>query len=192
MASKSDARRAKRRQKQKQKARVRSQRSSRPGPGAPSGRQRGVPVDVAVGWPVSDGWISSTWYEQGPEVHAAFVRQHEDGRVAGALFHLDLGTGQVLEARTVSGSEGQLNAELSRRSSEERPMVQVPGTTVVKAALDCAEYGVARGLEVPPSFESACALFGQLNASDTEVELLLGPEPAGASATKAKRGWWPF
>ena len=192
MASKSDARRKKRLQKQKNKAKVRSKRSSRPGQGSPSrGIGKGVPIDVAVSWPVSDAWISGNWYEQGPEVHAAFVRQHDDGRVAAAIFHLHLGTGQVLEARTVSGSEGALHSELSQRSTEERPMVQVPGTTVVKAAILCARYGEEQGLAVPTGYDAATKLFGELDENDTEIELLLGPEDA-APAKKKKKGWWPF
>ena len=192
MANKSDARRKKRLQKQKSKAKVRSKRSSRPGqPGRAPGIGKGVPIDVAVAWPVSDAWISGNWYEQGPEVHAAFVRQHDDGRVAAALFHLHLGTGHVLEARTVSGSEAALHGELSRRSTEERPMVQVPGTTVVKAAILCARYGEERGLALPAGYQAAAELFGNLDEHDSTVELLVGPEEEPAEK-KAKKGWWPF
>lgn len=187
MSTERDRRQAKKREKQKKKRDdARRTRGSRRPP------ESGGTADVseALAWPVGDAWISENWHERGAHAHALFTRRHESGRLAVSVFEADLAERGIVEARAVSGvSEGAVQGELVRRSSDGRAMVAAEPALVVKLVRVAADHGTSRGHALPAGYASALSLFGDVRAADAPQEILTGTEDAPAEAAGRQEGF---
>lgn len=181
MGSKADRRAQKKREKQKKKRESASRERAARQPDAPSptpGRPR-RDVRDAVAWPVGECFLSETWSEHGPRVQAGFVRQHENGRCAAVFFAADLrdgGVSDVLPAGDVSPEA--VTGEVARRSELAGHALAVAEPDLVVKVLHTAlALGEERGCPPPGHLDQALALFGELDGSTVDHQLLTGEPP---------------
>jgi hypothetical protein len=171
---------ARKRTKAKEKAKTRNTRRQR-GAG-PSG----LTVDQVAGWPTGDCYISESWHEQGPYVKAILSRTRDDGRVAAALFEIDLAERGVISAELhLDWTLGHLQQALAQTSQEEA-MVTCEPELIARAVEEGAEWGRERGHQQAAGLERARELLGDLDPAASTHNLLLGTEPKAGKKAKSE------
>jgi hypothetical protein len=180
MAGKNDQRAQKRREKQRKKREdARKVRGSRKPEVPQPGERLDRGLKGAHGWPVGECYLSEDWHEQGARVHAGFVRQNTDGRLAAAFFEVDLRSEGVVECVARGGvSEGGVQAEMARRSELcDKAMLVAEPDLVVKVVNTGLALTRSAGRALPDGLDEAIALFGDLDGSTAEVAVLTGDPP---------------
>ena len=170
----------------KKRDQARASRGSRKVLGASVGS---ADIEEAVFWPVGECYVSSNWYERGAHVHAGFTRVHEDGRHAAAFFEVDLADAGVIACVAKAGlAEANVQGELVRRSSEDRPMLVIEPELVVKLVEAGAAWGAKRGSKLPPAYDKGQRLFGDVRGADSPHEILCGTEDDPAADPVVEAG----
>ena len=115
MASKADRRRQRRREKGNSKRKVRQQAAR------VKRRQSKVRSTGALsGLPLGECFAGENWPEQGETVWAAVSRRHKNGKIAAAIYQVDLAEPAVLSAELIPElTPEQLHGELGRRAGEQ-------------------------------------------------------------------------
>lgn len=179
MSTKKQQRDQQKREKAKKKAAVRSQ--ARAERTEHTKERTGVPgasatLAHAAEWPISEAWISSTWYEQGAQVQAIFTREREDGRQGVAIVTVDLADRGVLEAKVSTRyTSDRVMAEVTRRSSDSHEMIQIEGELVCKLVREARRFGLERGHAQPQAVEDVLVLMGKEDGSGDPRAILCGP-----------------
>lgn len=176
MGTKKDSRRAKKREKKRKKRQqARASRGSRQVPGQGGGR---VSVDTALRWPVGECYLSQGWDEQGARAHAVFSRRSRTGRVALAVFEVDLAERGVLSASLSTGvADVDLQLALAEISSEDRAMIAHDPPQVVRLVTEGRDHGREAGHAQHPAAERAMRLFGDVDPSAATQPIPVGDEP---------------
>lgn len=176
-----DERRAqKKREKQKKKRdEARATRGSRKPPPSAAAPPRDAGLDGAERWPVGECYLSENWHEHGAHVHAAFVRNHSDGRLAAAFFEVDLREAGVIEVLARGGvSLGGVQGEMARRSElAGHAMLVAEPALVAKVVRTGLAWGRSRGRPDPDGLDEALGLLGELDGSDAPEAILTGDPP---------------
>ena len=147
---------------------------------------RSVEPAEAASWPVADCYISQSWPEQGPTIHAVFTRKHASGTIAAALLEIDLAERGVISAELMIGVEPiKLYAELEKRSQPVSLLIVDPGL-VVKAVREGAAFGEAQGHEQPEELADALTFLGDIPPAPQQ--LLTGTGAPRPEATPAAEG----
>lgn len=181
MGSKADRRAQKKREKQKKKRQDASRtRASRPSLGsAGPERRRRADVSGAVDWPVGECFLSETWSDHGPRIHAGFVRRHANGRAAAVFFAADLrdgGVSDILPAGDVS--EDAITGEVARRSElAGHALAVAEPDLVVKVFHTALTLGDDNGVARPEHVDQALLLFDDLDGTSVDYRLLTGEPP---------------
>lgn len=181
MSTKKQKRDQKKREKARKKAEERSQ--ARAERTEHIKERTGVPgksatLQQAAEWPISEAWISTTWYEQGAQVQAIFTREREDGRMGATIVDVDLEKRGVLQVKTSTRyTSDRVMAEVTRRSSETHQMIQIEGELVVKLVREAQRHGNEGGHEQPPGLQEAMVLFGKEDGTSDARAILFGPPP---------------
>ena len=96
MADRASTRKKQKREKKRQKDKRRAEEARR--------KRRSSLVkspQKLVGLPLADCFISENWHEHGPSIVAAISRTHPNGRLAAALFTIDLAEKGVIGAELI-------------------------------------------------------------------------------------------
>ena len=174
MGTRRDSNRQKQAEKKKKSREdARTTRGSRPGPG-------GAPVDpgVALRWPVGECYLSDNWPDQGARVAAVFTRRSRGGRVAIALFDVDLAEEGVVAADLRAGSDFDLQSIVSRLSIDGRSMVVREPSLVVKLVRAGAEHGRSLGHAPHGAYARCSRVFGDVDPAKASDEIKVGTEPS--------------
>lgn len=187
MSKKREHRQAKKAERSRKKRdRARQSRGSRRVVGLNTGS---ASLDEASSWPVGECYLSSNWHERGAEVHAGFTRIHADGRRAAAFFEIDLAKKGVVGCVAKAGlSDANIQGELVRRSSDERPMLVMEPELVVKLVEAAAAWGASHGGSLPPAYANGLKLFGSVKGADSPHEIRCGTEEDPAPPPPAAEG----
>lgn len=184
MASKSEHRKQKNAEKKKLRDRDRRVVAARTREQAK--HLRTVSPAEAAEWPVADCYISQSWPDQGPTIHAVFTRKHASGTVAAALFEIDLGERGVISAEAMIGEEPiRLYAELEKRSQPVSLLIVDPGL-VVKAVQEGRAFGKQQGVDEPEELAEILALLG--DTPPAPQQFLTGREPKRAEPEPSEGG----
>ena len=174
-----------RRERKLARSRARSREKSRALRSRRRGAAGGVTAARAAGWPVHEVYVSEGWHEQGPRVRAILSRMRDDGRLAAAIFDVDLRERGVVEARLeLDWQVPDLQRELVLASGEEALIACEP-ELVVKLVRAGARHGEGRGHSQAAGLERAEQLFGDLDPGDCRQEILVGEEPPPADGRRA-------
>lgn len=137
-----------------------------------------------IGLPLSDCYISEQWHEQGPTIVAAVSRSHPNGRIAAALFTVDLAQKGVTGAELVRDLEAdQLPSLLSRRGGESA-IVECAPPLVARAVAAGLALGNESGIHPARGYAEAAVLLKGIDPEDCPHEILTGPPPAEPSKVK--------
>jgi hypothetical protein len=171
MASKRENRRQKKNAKAKTKAKKRSTHASR------GSNRTSASLAKAGQWPTGDCYLSQNWTDWGQTVHAIFTRRHDSGRLAVALFEIDMARRGIINVRaTAQYDEFRLGNDLDQRSSDDSPLLVVEPELIVKLVMESYQFGVSSGHGEPQGYAKSIALFGSITASDSDQFILLGNE----------------
>lgn len=177
----------KKRAKQKKKRQAASVARAARTPKVPTGAPRRASVADAAGWPMGEGYLSSTWHEQGAQVHGCFVREHASGRVAAVFFHADLENGGVTDVLSHGDVHPDaVHGEMARRSElSGEAMLTTDGHLVAKV------FHTARALGGPPpdDLDTLLTFFGDVDGSEASFEVLTGTPPPPPEKRKSLLGW---
>ena len=137
-----------------------------------------------IGLPLSDCYISEQWHEHGPTIVAAVSRIHPNGRIAAALFTVDLAQKGVTSAELIRDMDAdQLPSLLSRRGGESA-VVECAPPLVAKAVAAGLALGQENDLHPARSYAEAAVLLKGIDPEDCPHEILTGPPPAEAVKEK--------
>lgn len=187
MAKKNTRRDQKKREKQKKKrAEARKTRGSRAAP-VQAAVVRETGIAGWESWPVSDCYLSENWSDQGARVHAAFVRENDEGRCAAAFFEVDLKTEGVTEVLSRGNvSYAAVQGEMARRSElSKKAMLVADPALVAKLVLTGVDYGRDQGLSPPKGLDEALRLFGDIDPEDAPESILVGTPPPPPAKKKS-------
>ncbi len=171
-----------RREKKLARARARSREKSRALRSRRRGAAGGVSAARAAGWPVHEVYVSEGWHEQGPRVRAILSRMRDDGRLAAAIFEVDLRERGVVEARLELDWQVPDLQRALVPASEEEALVACDPELVVKLVRVGARHGEDRGHRQAAGLERAEQLFGDLDPADCRQDILVGEEPPPAAS----------
>lgn len=160
----------------KDKDKARSIRTRRAG-GAGS-----VSAEQAAGWPLGECYISQDWHEKAPQIQAIFTRLRKDGRMAAALFELDLAEAGVKGARLELDWKLSSLQQVLVALSREKPLVVCEPGLVVKVVQEAAKLGEGS----TPQLARARALFGEIKPSSSEILTGAAPAPKAEEASESK------
>jgi len=184
MVSKREARAIKSRQKKKKR-----RESARATRGSRKKAPTGTGLGASISWPVGDCFVSQNWYEQGPRVHAVFSRRHSDGRVAAAIFEVDLGWEGVVDVTTFTNiSDAILTGEIGRRS-DELAIATADPELIVKVIKTGLDFGRENGVKQADGVDKAMRLFGEVSGEGCDLDVHTGDEPTEESAVKKATGF---
>lgn len=180
MSTEKERREAKKREKdRKRREAARKSRGSRKPAGV-----AGADLTDALAWPVGECWVGQNWHARGARLDALFTRAHSDGRVAVAIFELDLEDRGVVDVKTANPvSVGQVQGELIRRSSEESAMVSADPARVVRLVRAAERWGLSRAHPLPVGYAEATRIFGDVRESEDEI--LTGSDASGPDGAAA-------
>lgn len=177
----------KKRAKQKKKREAASVARALRTPKTPATGARRAAVSDAAGWPLGEGYLSSTWHEQGAKVHGCFVREHANGRVAAVFFHADLENGGLTEVLAHGDVHpDSVHGEMARRSElSGDAMMTTDGHLVAKVF----HTALALGGEPPADLDTLTTFFGDVDGSEATFEILTGTPPPPPEKRKSLLGW---
>ena len=181
MAGKREAKAQKKREKQKKKRQA-----------AQKARAAKMGVNTrAAEWPLSESWISQNWHEQGATVHAMLTRTHPSGRMAAAVFEVDLAEKGVVSASVLSDAHpAEVQQELAKRSTDLSGMQVVEPELVVKLVREGSLFGEVNGHAQPADIGPGLALFPDVDAKHCPHAIHTGlPSDASASGG-SEDGLW--
>jgi hypothetical protein len=138
-------------------------------------------------WPLGEAWIGSNWPEQGARVHAALTRRHASGRVAAAIFDVDLKDRGVVDVKILKDVHpAELAQALSQRSTESTPLHVTEPALVAKLVREGAAHGELGG-HPQPDVDEALGLFPDVNPKAATQAILVGDTPP---PPPPKEGLW--
>ena len=172
MSSKNEHRAVKKREKKRQKRRdAQEKRGSRKVLGMAADR-----IEQAQRWPMSDCWASDNWHEQGATVNVCFTRRHEDGRMAAALFTIDLAEKGVIQVTADAPlTLADIHSQLAKRGADGNAMLEVEPSLVVKLVDTGRDFGVKQGHVQPSGLKRARKLFAGIRGSKSSYDIATGP-----------------
>jgi hypothetical protein len=179
MASRREARQQEKREKHKKK-REQAQRA------------RAATATARPGaWPLSEAWISQNWHERGATVHGALTRTHATGRVAAAVFTVDLAERGVVDVqKLVNVHPAEFQAELMRRSADLNQLQVCEPELVARMIQDARSFGAANGHAQPRDLDAALELFPDVDPSRSRHAPHLGDPAAPVGEEAPATGLW--
>lgn len=182
MAGKRENKAQKKREKQKKKRNeARKARASR------TGRNT-----RAAEWPLSESWVSGNWHEVGATVQCMLTRTHPSGRMAAAVFEVDLAERGVVTADVLTDAHpAEIQQQLSRRSTDLTAMQVCEPELVLKIVREGRRHGEAQGHSQPADIQTAMALFPDVDADVCSHAIHTGKATAsGTGESAASGGLW--
>ncbi len=178
MASKREQKLQKKREKDKKKReQARKSRAQK------SGRNTRV-----AEWPLSESWISQNWHEQGAHVHAMLTRTHASGRMAAAVFEIDLAERGVVNADVLTDAHpNEVQQQLARNSSDLSSMQVVEPELIMKMVREADVFGQSNGHRQASDIAAGLSMFPDVDALDCPHAILVG-KVSETTGTPAKSG----
>jgi hypothetical protein len=137
-----------------------------------------------IGLPLSDCYISEQWHEHGPTIVAAVSRSHPNGRIAAALFTVDLAEKGVTGAELIRDMDAEQLPSLLSRRGDEAVIVECAPPLVAKAVAAGLALGKESSLHPARSYAEAAVLLKGIDPEDCPHEILTGPAPTEPSKAK--------
>ncbi len=142
----------------------------------------------AAEWPLSESWISQNWHEQGAHVHAMLTRTHASGRMAAAVFEIDLAERGVLNAAVLTDAHpAEVQQQLARNSTDLSGMQVVEPELIMKMVREADLFGETNGHRQASDIGAGLALFPDVDAKDCPHAILTG-KVTETSGEQAKSG----
>jgi len=166
-----------RREKKLAKDRIKSKQKSAVVRSRRRGGASAMTTEKAAHWPVHECYVSENWHDQGPRLHAILSRVRDDGRLAVAMFEVDLMAEGVISAEVALDWQvpGLQRAVVER--SESLPMITCVPDLIVKIIEEGSRHGIEKGHTQAAGLTEASKLFGELRAEDCTYDILVGDTP---------------
>lgn len=145
----------------------------------------------AAEWPLSESWISQNWHEQGAHVHAMLTRTHPSGRMAAAVFEIDLAERGVINAAVLTDAHpAEVQQQLARNSTDLSGMQVVEPELIVKMVREADLFGETNGHSQASDIGAGLALFPDVDARDCPHAILVGKAPQASESPASTGGIW--
>jgi hypothetical protein len=142
----------------------------------------------AAEWPLSESWISQNWHEQGAHIHAMLTRTHTSGRMAAAVFEIDLAERGVVNASVLTDADpAEVQQQLARNSTDLSSMQVVEPELIMKMVREADLFGETNGHKQAADISKGLGLFPDVDARDCPHAILVG-KPSESTGTEAKSG----
>jgi len=174
-----------RREKRRAKDRAKSKEKAASGRARRKGGAAAMTVEKASNWPVHECYVSENWHDQGPRVHAILSRVRDDGRLAVALFEVDLMEEGVVSAQVELDWQVPMLQRAVVERSEALPMVTCVPDLIAKIVEEGARYGSDKGHAQASNLAEVSALFGDVRSEDCTYDILVGDTPPPPSKKKS-------